>query len=135
MDMIVDAIKEARAAADVVRDTKRAIQNAGGLHGSSRLGLGIKRSGYGDPVAEAMAIRERLREKLTVQECYAAACQDRMMEEIQKIPSAVTQQIFLRYYYDGCPWSVVAKSVGIGVQAAKMRRQRYLETEDERHAV
>ena len=58
-----------------------------------------------------------------------------MMEEIQKIPSAVTQQIFLRYYYDGCPWSVVAKSVGIGVQAAKMRRQRYLETEDERHAV
>jgi hypothetical protein len=48
---------------------------------------------------------------------------------------AVTQQIFLRYYYDGCPWSVVAKSVGIGVQAAKMRRQRYLETEDERHAV
>jgi hypothetical protein len=47
--MIVDTIKEARAAANVVRDTKRAIQNAGGLHGSSRLGLGIKRSGYACP--------------------------------------------------------------------------------------
>lgn len=133
--MIVDTIQEARAGADVVRDTKRTILNAGGLHGSSRLGLGIKRSGYGDPVVEAMAICERLREKLALQERYAAACHDRMMEELQKIPSAVTQQIFLRYYYDGCPWSVVAKSVGIGVQAAKMRRQRYLETEGERHAV
>lgn len=133
--MIVETIKEAREAADQVRVTKHAIRNAGGLRGSSRLGLEIKRSGYGDPVAEAMAIREQLRKRLLWQERYAVACHARMMEEIRRIPSAVTQQVFLRHYYDGCSWGVVAKSVGIGVQAAKMRRKRYLDMEGEHHAV
>lgn len=132
--MIINRIREARAAVDVVRDTKRTIQNAGGFRGSVRFGLGVKKSSYGDPVAEAMQIREKLRQKLAIQEKYAAECHDRMMEEVQKIPSAVTQQIFLRRYYDGCTWSVVAKRVGIGVQAAKMRHQRYLESEGGNHA-
>ena len=127
--MIIDSIREARAAADVVRDTKRAIQNAGGLLGSARFGLGAQRSGYGDPVTEAVLLRERLQKKLAEQEQYAGVCHERMMEELKKIPSAVTQQIFLRRYYDGCTWGVVARRVGLGVQAAKMRHQRYLETE------
>lgn len=131
--MIINSIKEARAAMDVLQDTRRTIQNAGGLRSSTRFGLGIQRSGYTDPVAEVALLRERLQKKLAAQEQYALFCYTRMMEELQKIPGAVTQQIFLCRYYCGCTWSVVAQQVGLGVQAAKMRHQRYLKTEEEQH--
>ena len=131
--MIIERIREAKAATDVVRDTRHIIQNAIGLRSGAHLGLGVRKGGYADPVAEAIRLRERLHEKLVQQEKYAAQCHERMMDELSKIPSAVTQKIFLCRYYDSCKWNVVAQRVGLGVQAAKMRCQRYLETEGDYH--
>ena len=131
--MIIERIREARAAAGLVRDTRCAIRSTVGLRsGALRSGPGA-RGGYGDPVAEAMRLRERLHEKLAKQEVYAAECQARMKEALSKIPSAVTQMIFLYRYYDGCKWNVVAQRAGLVVQAAKMRHQRYLEQEKSDH--
>lgn len=131
--MIVERIREARAAADVARNTKRAILSATGL-GNTRFERAVVLGCAADPVAEAARLRERLQEKLVLQEQYAAECHARMMDELSKIPSAVTRRIFLCRHYDGCKWSVVARRAGLGVQAAKMRHQRYLEAERAGHA-
>lgn len=130
--MIIERIREAKAATEVVRDTRSAIRNTVGLR-SGEPRLGIRTGGYSDSVAEAVRLRERLREKLARQEATAAEYQARMMEALSKIPSTVTQKIFLCRYYDGCKWNVVAQRVGLGVQATKMRHQRYLEQEQAGH--
>lgn len=127
--MIIESIQAARAADDAVKTMKYQIHNVYGLRSASRFGLGVQTSGYSDVVVEAAYQREKLMKKLKEQEAYAAVCRAKMMDELEFIPDFVTRQIFLYRFYDRCKWSDVAKRAGIGVQAAKMRCNRYLEQE------
>ena len=129
--MLRDSIKQARIAADAVLETKQMLRSSGELCSSAHFDRPIQKGRYGDPVAEVVRIRERLREKLQRQELYSAACHERMVSELEKVPSLVTRNLFMYRYYDRCTWKVAASRAGLGVQAAKMRCERYEQKERE----
>jgi hypothetical protein len=127
--MIIESILMARAAANMVRETQLAIREVSGLHSHGGFGAAGNRARYSDSVASAVTLLDSLNKTLARQQKYADVCQARMLEDLHKIPSSLTQQVFLRREYDRCTWPVVSQRVGIGMQAAKMRYIRYLRQE------